>query len=54
MVTERRKWGGEIGEGGLKVQTSGYKINKSQGYDVQHGDYSQYYCIVYLKVAERE
>ena len=28
------------GEGGQKVQTSSSKINKSLGYNVQHGDYS--------------
>ena len=36
-----RGWGvGEMGEGGQKVQTSSYKINKSWGYNVQHGDCS--------------
>ena len=34
-------WGvGEMGEGGQKVQTSSYKINKSWGCNVQHVDYS--------------
>ena len=37
-------WGGvavvgKMGEGGQKVQTSSYKINKSWGCNVQHGDY---------------
>ena len=32
--------GGKMGEGGQKVQTSSYKINKSWGYKVQHGDCS--------------
>lgn len=36
---------GEIDEVGQKVQTSSYKVNKSWGYDIQHGD-----CMVYLKV----
>ena len=31
---------GELEEGGQKAQTSCYKINKFQGYNVQHGDYS--------------
>ena len=31
---------GKMGEGGQKVQTSGFKINKSWGSSVQHGDYS--------------
>ena len=30
-----------MGEGGQKVQISSYEINKSQGYDAQHGDYKQ-------------
>ena len=29
-----------MGDGGQKVQTSSYKINKPRGYNVQHGDYS--------------
>ena len=28
----------KMGGGGQKVQTSSYKINKSWGYNVQHGD----------------
>ena len=32
---------GKTGEGGQVVQTSSYKINKSWGCNVQHGDYSQ-------------
>ena len=31
---------GELGEGGQKVQTSSYKLNKFWGHDVQHDDYS--------------
>ena len=31
---------GEMGEGSQKVQTSGYKLNKSWGCNVQHGNYS--------------
>ena len=31
---------GELDEGGQKVQTSGYKINKYWGYNVQYDDYS--------------
>ena len=38
-------------EGGQKVQTCSYKISKSCGCNVQHGDYSQY-CILYVKVAK--
>ena len=30
---------GKMGEGSQKVQTSSYKISKSWGYNVQHGDY---------------
>ena len=32
--------GGKMGEGGQKVQISRYKINKSWGCNIQHGDYS--------------
>ena len=32
--------GGKMGKGGQRVQTSIYKINKSWGCNVQHGDYS--------------
>lgn len=31
---------GKLERGGQKVQTSSYEINKHQGYDVQHDDYS--------------
>ena len=31
---------GQMGEGGQKEQTSSDIINKSWGYNVQHGDYS--------------
>ena len=35
----QREWGeGELEEGGQNVQTSRYKISKSQGHNVQHGD----------------
>ena len=39
---------GKTGKGSQKVQTSSYRINKSWGCNVQHGDY----CIEYLKVAK--
>ena len=38
-----------MGKRGQKLQTSSYKINKSWGYNVQHGDYPNivlYYNIV--------
>ena len=38
-------------EGVQKRQTSTYKIKKSWGRNVQHGDYSQH--ITYMKVAKR-
>ena len=41
VVARGKGWGvGEMGEGGQKVQTSSYKINKSWGCNVQHVDYS--------------
>ena len=33
-----RGWGSEMGEGSQEVQISDYKINKSWGSNVQHGD----------------
>ena len=44
---------GEMGEEGPKAQTSSYQISKSWGCNVQHGDYSQQDCILYLIVAKR-
>ena len=41
-------------EGGQKAQTFSYKMNKFWGCNAQHGDYSQQYCIAYMKVARRE
>ena len=41
VVVRGRGWRvEELGEGGQKVQTSSYKIIKSQGCNVQHADYS--------------
>ena len=31
--------GGQMGEGGQKIQTPSYTVNESWGCDVQHGDY---------------
>ena len=31
----------EMGEGDYEVQTSSYRINKSQGHNVRHREYSQ-------------
>ena len=41
----------EMGEGSQKAQTSSYKINKSWGCNVQHGNYVN--NDVYLKVFKR-
>ena len=35
-----------------KVQTLNYKTNKFWRYNVQHGYYSEQYCVVYLIVAK--
>ena len=43
----------EVGKGGQKIQTSSYKVNKSRGCNVQHGNCSQSYCILYLKAAKK-
>ena len=44
---------GEIGEEGLEVQTSSCEMNRSWGYGVQHGDYSEWYCGAQSKVASK-
>lgn len=43
-----------MGEGGPKVHTSNYKVSQFGGCNVQHGDYSQQYCTVYLEIGKRE
>ena len=35
---------GKIGEGAWEIQASRYGMNKSRGQNLQHGDYSQWYC----------
>ena len=42
-----------MGRSSQKVQTSNCKINKSWGCKVKCSDYSQYCCIVYLKITKR-
>lgn len=38
---EAGRWeGGNMDEGGQKIQISGYKVNKSGGCNVQPGDYN--------------
>ena len=45
-LSEGRRVGeGQISEGGSEVQTTMYKINKLQGYNIQHREYSQYFVI---------
>lgn len=47
-------WGmGKMSERGPEVQTSSYRINKSWGCNVQHGDCSQESCSAYLKADKR-
>ena len=40
-----RGWGSKTGAETYEVQTIMYKINKLQGYIVQHREYSQYFII---------
>ena len=35
---------GKMGEGDWEVQASSYGMNKSQGWKVQHREYSHYDC----------
>ena len=45
MVTSGGRSGGrgKIGEGAQEVQITRYKINRLQGCNVQHREYSQYF-----------
>lgn len=52
-LPEAEDYGGGKEEGGQKVQTSGYKVNKYQGQNVHHDDYSQHCCMTLRKVARR-
>ena len=47
MVTsgEREEGRGNTEVGDEEVQTTRYKINKIQGYSVQHREYTQYFTI---------
>ena len=50
--TSGYQWGegrgrGNIGVGDKEVQTTMYKMNKLQGYIVQHREYSQYFKTIY-------
>ena len=46
-------WAGEGGEMLVKGTNTSYKMNKFWESTVQHGDYSELYCIAYLKFAKR-
>ena len=51
MVTRGRGWGeGEMEEGGQKVKISYHKINKYQGYNIQHDKYNQHCWMLHMKV----
>ena len=52
MSQEMVQWeaGAGLNEGSQKVQTSSYKINKSQGCNVQHDKYNQQCRTLYMKV----
>ena len=43
----------DIGNGGQRVHTSSYKMNKFWRSNVQHGDYSYQYHTAHLTVARR-
>ena len=52
VVVRSKGWGDhQKGEGGQQLQTFSYKINKSWGYNVQHGTIIN--SIVYLKATIR-
>ena len=44
VVTNEKREGGGARQGqGVKIQITMYKINKLQGYIVQHREYNQYF-----------
>lgn len=54
MLVAARGWGvGETRDGGERVQSVSCKMNKFRGSNGQHGDCSQQYSLIYLKVAKR-
>ena len=54
MVTRGRGWEDrDLEEGGQKVQTFSCKIDKYQGCNVPHGDYSYHCCMIYRKVFKK-
>ena len=44
---------GKWGDVRQRVQTFSYKMNMSWIYNIQHGDCSSKYCIVFFKVVKR-
>ena len=40
----------KLDEDGQKVKTSSFKINKYWGCNIQHDEYNEHCCIVYMKV----
>ena len=50
MVTSEREDERNKIRQGIEVQTTLYKINKLQGYIIQHREYSQYFIITISEV----
>lgn len=57
---QRTYWWPEAGgihskmyEGGQKVKHSKNKTSESWGYNIEHSNQNQWYCIIYMKVARR-
>ena len=53
-LPEARGGGWAKWDRGSKVQTFSYKINKSWGCNIQHGNHSLKHCIGYLKISKRD
>lgn len=54
VFTRSGAWGmGELEKRWSKVQTSSYMISQCWGCHLQPDDYSQYCCVIYLKVVKR-
>ena len=53
MVVARAERWVKWGDVSQRVQTFSYKMNISWIYNIQRGDYSSKYCIVFFKVVKR-
>ena len=51
-VREQGMWWGELNERDQKAQIFCFKINKYQGCDIEHDEYSQHCCMLHKKAVK--